>query len=410
MARLAIRFWWRWLLARLTWVLGSLVGRRPPHPALRRHERVRLDPAAVQRSADEGSPIGFRLARRQIELRVEPVSVFAEDAQIVTLDEEGEAQGEEPSVLPVPETLTYAGSVIGDESSEVRLTIAGDTLTGVIQTGGEVWFIDPMRRFRRDADRSEFVAYRPHDAAFRLAFGADAKPGTTEPDTGEDPPHRVNPEIGLAIWADLDYRDQAEVIGMPWWSALAALVNNMNGFYRRDLGIVFVIRRCVLHVGSVLSSTDAERLLDQFGVRVRAFHGDIREVSVREDTGVEVAHLATGKNLDGRTLGIAWQPGVWSLSQQQLFWIGGGGLFGGGPNLSYQNMMIGGHELGHNFDGEHDDADKICVAHFLWCWDYERTIMWPTFYSDNRDDFSPRNETRIKDNAQNGRNRRFTHP
>jgi Metallo-peptidase family M12 len=132
-------------------------------------------------------------------------------------------------------------------------------------------------------------------------------------------------------------------------------------------------------------------------------------MAVRQRTGIEVAHLTSGKNLDGNTLGIAWQPGAWSLSQQALFWIGGGGLFGGGPNLSFQNMMVAAHELGHNFTGDHGAAEEICVAHFIFCWDYERTIMWPTYYSDNRDEFSDANDTRIKTDAATGRNVNYVH-
>lgn len=197
---------------------------------------------------------------------------------------------------------------------------------------------------------------------------------------------------------------------MSWPAAQATLVNLVNGIYQRELGIQFVVRVFVLHVGSSLSSNKARNLLDQFGARVRVVNGDIRRLDVRQETNIEVAHLLTGRNLDGRTIGIAWRPGVWGLSEHHHVpahenWL----LNLLEVKLIYKNMMVAAHELGHNFSGRHDLADEECVTHFIWCWDYERTIMWDTFYSDNRDEFSKANSDQISNNANSGRNVNFTH-
>lgn len=158
-----------------------------------------------------------------------------------------------------------------------------------------------------------------------------------------------------------------------------------------------------------LKNTNAKKLLGDLESVVKKHWGDLRLKKTRQNTNSEVAHLTSGKYLDGKTLGIAWEPGVYGLSQHSLFWIGGGGG-GGAPNLSFKNMMIMAHELGHNFYALHEDADKWCVAHFLWCWDYERSLMWPTFYSDNNDWISDgsrnknhNNRNRIKHNIANQR-------
>lgn len=401
MARESVTFWFRLLVNRCRWLLG----RGGPHPAIGRHWRVRLDARQVQRSAETGEPFALPLGPVTFEVTARPSPVFTEAVEAVVLDDQGE-----PDRLPVDQVTTFAGSVAGDERSEVRLSVLGQTVSGYVASNGDWWFIDSMLRFDRRARPDDHVVYRTKDLAFRLPFGQDGKPAGTEEGGGVNPPHRVNPEVGIAVWADLDYRAQADVIGANWWDVQASLINQVNGIYSREVGVDFRVRVFVLHIGSVLSSSNAETLLDQLGMRVRAFHGDLREVSVRQATGIEVAHLTTGKNLDGRTLGVAWQPGAWGLSQQQLFWIGGGGgLFGGGPNLSFQNVMVAAHELGHNFNGDHDAADEVCVTHFIVCLDYERTAMWPTYYSDNRDEFSGRNDTRIGTNANTGRNVRFVH-
>ena len=102
------------------------------------------------------------------------------------------------------------------------------------------------------------------------------------------------------------------------------------------------------------------------------------------------------------------------MSQQQLIWLGGGGLFGGPPNLAFQNMMVAAHELGHNFNGAHEEGDEWCVAQFIWCWDFVRTILWPTIYGDSVPRFSAgdrdpahNNRQRISTNMATGRNVNF---
>jgi hypothetical protein len=77
-------------------------------------------------------------------------------------------------------------------------------------------------------------------------------------------------------------------------------------------------------------------------------------------------------------------------------------------------MMVAAHELGHNFNGAHEEADEWCVAHFIWCWDYVRTLMWPTYYDDNVSRFSDgsrnaahNNVERVSTNMTSGRNVNF---
>ena len=77
-------------------------------------------------------------------------------------------------------------------------------------------------------------------------------------------------------------------------------------------------------------------------------------------------------------------------------------------------MMLAAHEIGHNFDGLHQEADIWCVFSFIWCWDFVRTIMWPEFFDDNQDFFSDGtrvsthdNRKRIATNKSTGRNVNF---
>jgi hypothetical protein len=82
--------------------------------------------------------------------------------------------------------------------------------------------------------------------------------------------------------------------------------------------------------------------------------------------------------------GTSDEPGVFGLTQQIVSPVGGGTMA-----LSFQNMMVAAHEIGHNFFGTHAMADCICVDDALvGCWDYRRTLMWPEFHGDNFPRFS----------------------
>jgi metallopeptidase family M12-like protein len=397
----------RWFLR----LLAVLRLRRQAHPHILRAQTVRLDTEGIARAAASGVPFGIPLGKRVATVVVSDSTVWDGDFSAVEIDLEDQRPVE-------PEAnIHYVGVVEGDEPSEVRLTITPDQVSGYLLVSDGWWFVEPKRKFDPKAERDEHLIYRTKDLHFKLEYGNDVRLGDERGEGGVEPAHRVNPIVGIAMLADREYESQANVTGISWWQQQASLINQINGIFRARLGSEFRVRVFILdRRPSPLNSTNADDLLDQVHDPIDIVVGNIRQLSVRQSSGVEVAHLTSGKNLEGNTLGIAWQPGVYSLSQQQLFWLGGGGgLFGGGPNLAYQNMMVPTHELGHNFNGAHEEADEWCVAHFIWCWDYERTIMWPTYYDDNQSFFSNgsrsaghNNRRRISDNFATGRNRNFT--
>lgn len=397
-----LRYW-------LLWLLTLLRLRRPVHPHILRAQTVRLDTAGIAAAAAEGESFEIPLGKVMAVVRVSRATIWDGDFRAVEVGPEDLRPME-----PEPD-LHFVGSVAGDEGSEVRLTITPDQVSGYLLMSDAWWFVEPKRKFDDRAKPEEHIVYRTRDLHFRLEYGDDGRRGNGGDEGGVEPPHRVNPIVGIAMLADREYEGQANVTGVSWWQQQAGLINQVNGIFRARLGSEFRVRVFILdRRTSSLNTSDALALLRQIPDPIQLVVGNLRLLTVRQSSGVEVAHLTSGKNLNGDTLGIAWQPGVYSLSQQQLFWLGGGGLFGGGPNLAYQNMMLATHELGHNFDGAHEEADEWCVAHFLWCWDYERTIMWPTYYDDNQSFFSNgsrsathNNRRRISDNFATGRNRNF---
>jgi hypothetical protein len=399
------------------------------HPCVKRYFVTSLDTIDIMHKVDRGVPFSITIGKDTVQIRVEPDQILDEDTIIIEEHRQGE-----PSRRTLGKSPTFAGSVVDTEGkSDVRLFITKDVLAGYVLHAGSWWFVEPMRRFRIDANPSDYVVYRTRDLRFKLNLEDDEVPIKEEqfspnnipdgagylPDSSSSTPvptptaHTVGPSIGIALVADGEYYDITKWLGGQWYQEQLAVLNVVNGLFKKNLGCWFIPRVFICSRND-MPSCNASRLLDQLEDCVKKLWADLRPVQNRISKGTEVAHLTSGKNLDGSTLGIAWRPGVYSLSQHQLFWIGGGGGFGGPPNLMFENMMIMSHELGHNFNGVHVEADKWCVSHFIWCWDYERSLMWPTFYDDNNAWISDgsknanhKNRQRMNRDMQSGRNRNF---
>jgi hypothetical protein len=101
-----------------------------------------------------------------------------------------------------------------------------------------------------------------------------------------------------------------------------------------------------------------------------------------QDLCSHLVHLTTAKDLDGPVLGKAHRPGYTALSQQAAL--------NAGEFLYYQNYMVAAHEIGHNFDAVHGEADEWCAPipndpfHCIW----RRTLDWEVFYVTNVPRFS----------------------
>lgn len=394
------------LLCAAGWALR--IARRP-HPHMRRHQVLHLAIAEIEGHARAGEPFELQLGRSRFEIAVQPAPVTDEAAPIIVGRKAGD--GAAVRMGTVDSVVTFAGKVSGRERSEVRLTITDTWLSGYVMTDDEWWFVEPMRRFRAEAALDEYVAYRTRDLRFKLQFDRDVIAPPTADDGGSDEDvHPIGPVIFLAMLHDWEYKvfanDRIE-------NYQRSLINGVNGIFSQ-VGIEFRIA-AFIYAGDWLKSGDASELLAEVREATQTLWGNLRLRSERRRLRTEIAHATTGKWLRNEVLGVAYQPGVFSLSHQQLVWAsGGGGSGGGAAKLLYQNMMVTTHELGHNFNASHNEADKWCALRVGICLDYERTLMWPEFYDDNQPFFSNgsitaahNNAQRIRDNVATGRIRDF---
>lgn len=191
--------------------------------------------------------------------------------------------------------------------------------------------------------------------------------------------------------ADKEYYEGNKWTKVPWHIHQTKLLNEVNGLYKKNICYRFLAKVWIMDA-KTMTSTNGNVLLDQVETAVENLWANLGLVVERMKYGTEVAHLTSGKDLDGKLLGLAemWTinknqglGGIYSLSQQFIKPT----LFGGmdPPCLACQNLMVMAHELGHSFNAIHEQAVEWCVTHFIWCLDKERSLMWHKYYDDNKD-------------------------
>lgn len=354
------------------------------HPSIKRFSRLTLNPSVIKNLADSDEQIPITLGNKNYKLVVHSVPTFEESFEIITVTSKGTKKEK------ITESISYSGTVQDFEKhSDVRLTITEHFVAGYIRFEKDWWFIEPLKKFRINANVNDYVAYKTSDLKFKLELHDVIPEPFPEYKLTHDLPD-VKPKIGINFAIDKEYLEQANWTPLSAYQHNLFALNTINGVYKREFGFEFQIKNLVVSP-ETLTSNDSSRLLRQLEQTVRnSSLGNMRLLSQRQSQNSELVHLTTAKNLKNNILGVAYRPGVYGLSNQQLIWVGGGGgIFGGAPNLAYINMLVMAHEIGHNFDGYHEEAHKRCkTKKFGVCWNYVRTIMWYRIFDDNEDKFS----------------------
>jgi len=316
------------------------------HPDLKRSQVITLDVAAIERNAQSGNPFELALGDKRLNVVLTPASVWPKEGlTILEIQKDGST-----TKRVVQGNITYAGEIVGEDPKvgEARFTIAGGVLLGSVRTSAGWWFIEPLARFAPKADTSQYVVYETRDVNLKMAFGSDGVRSNVLSDP--TPPFTCPPQdnrISVAMVADREYFNQHLNGPLTYWQQQTALVNEISGIYEQDqfkkkfrLGLSMVDSN-----GVFLQSTDPEMLLAELDLLVDPWLNQL------QDLCSHLVHLTSGKELDGPVLGIANQPGWTGLTQQVL---------GNNEFLYYQNYIVAAHEIAHNFDAIHAEAEEWC--------------------------------------------------
>jgi hypothetical protein len=330
-----------WLGAAASLVPMSAQGHGPP-PA------PELQAVVLPSGLPDRMELEVQLGDAPVMLRLDRVSMRDERFQVRVAGRAG------VGVAGAPPPRTYRGVVAGRAGSAVAASLDEDGLRAVIRVAdGEVWSVAPVKNGPAGAVAPLHEAARdPGLPGAAWSCGVSARLSWLgEPQ--QDPDTR-GPERGsllstqIAFDADVEYFLLNNASVADTVTDIELVMNGVETIYAGQAGISFLITDILVRTEErdPYSTSSAGALLDQFGNHWNANEGAI----VRD-----VAHLFTGRELDGSIIGVAWlgvvcvdPPFAYGLSQSRF--------------TEFLPWRIGltAHELGHNFGANHCDAAADC--------------------------------------------------
>lgn len=259
----------------------------------------------------------------------------------------GEIAGNKP---PRP-VHSYQGKVKDLENSWVRITTAGDYLSGVIDTGTERLFVtsEPMparpfnqRRIQRNLHAIDYaIKPPPEKPADRVRNTRDVIQINVDNNSlGGDLVTRV---ARIAIVIDTLYD---EALGGRGLAKAISTINTVDGLYQQEFGLA-------LKVETAIIITDTETLdlgnksLEENLARFR----DYRLAATELDSELGLVHLFTGVTTTDPSVGLAYI---------------GAACRDDGYDVSMSTpfdfpVLLTAHEIGHNLGALHDDETELCT-------------------------------------------------
>ncbi len=260
-------------------------------------------------------------------------------------------------VVDAPPVTTYKGEIRGVPGSHVRASLFEGRLHASISIDADTtWYVEPLAGFMPDAAETAHLVYHPDnltpsehtcgaDGSFQIGPPPDPSfPGGGIASLGDE-------VCEIACDADTEFYAKNGNSLTATLADIENILNEVEFIYERDVDITYEVTTIIVRTSSPdpYSSFIADNMLCEF----RETWNSFPESTIARD----VAHLFTGKNLSGTTIGLAYN-GV--ICNESGFSCGANGSVAYGLSESRFNgasfnerIALTAHELGHNWNAPH---------------------------------------------------------
>ncbi|MBX3355452.1 MAG: hypothetical protein KF724_07110 [Phycisphaeraceae bacterium] len=261
--------------------------------------------------------------------------------------------------VDAPPSLTYRGTVAGIPNAVAAAALHDDGLSAMIRLPeGITWMIEPVGRLIGETTDTRHAFYRGSDllptghvcATDLLGFEpAEVMEGGIATDTP------AWTEIGIDTDFEFFQKNGSNVT--LTLNDIELVMNNVDAVYTNDLQISYEITTVIIRASSddpYAATTIGNRLCE-----FRSVWNSTPESSIVRD----IAHMFSGFNYSGGTIGIAWL-GVVCNKNGNVCGSGNGNVGYSIVESKYLSntplflrISLSAHELGHNWNATHCDSE-----------------------------------------------------
>ncbi|MFY9345071.1 MAG: M12 family metallo-peptidase [Planctomycetota bacterium] len=302
-----------------------------------------LQPQAAA-NGDQAVPV--MIAGELRTLALQPYDLRTPNFQLLVQD----ATGIHPQ--PTPPCITYRGILLEEPETKVAASVVNGSVNAIVHRPGirpgdpgQNWVVQPVRDVDPTAGAAAHVVFRASDTLplpYTCGNAQVPLPARPAPDAvGYD----VTLSCDFAIEADIEFYQLNGSNVTATQNDINTVMNQVEFIYDRDCDIQYNITTIIVTTTAVYSSDDPGTLLSQFAARWNSVHAGVLR---------DLAHLFTGRNLTGTTIGIAQLSSVCNLGVAY-------GLSQSRFSTNFNSRVgLTCHEVGHGWSAQHCDAVSPC--------------------------------------------------
>ena len=312
--------------------------------SFRKFDLIRINNQIAQRQVESNSRLSIQTSTKNFQLSLTPRDLRSPRYRA----EDTTALG--TRVLEKGEVTTFKGKVIGDDSSEVRLTIDGSKIEGYFVSEGRRRFIVPANRHSEFAGKDDFIVYEEGDVLKSEPFSCHSDMGK-KIERGKNyvfskavETPQAKQVVEIATDADFEFVTATGGVNATNNEILNVL-NMVEGVYQNELNLtISVVFQHTWSTTDPFSPTNATNFLTSF-----KNYWNANFTNVARDT----THIWSAKpNMLNQ--GLAY---LGTVCARPDFAYG----FSGKIQWDDAKYLITGHEIGHNLGANHADEAQGCA-------------------------------------------------